>query len=155
MPIKITTIGFQQAKAALMKELKEFQPNVDVLIGIHEDAGDHEGDISNAQLGAALHFGAGNLAARPWLDAGVAVGAGDYNNIIRSAIENKTPLDTALNQIGVVAVAKVQQYMVELKTPPNTEATIKAKGSSNPLIDTGQLMQSVTYKVTTGGINES
>jgi hypothetical protein len=38
--------------------------------------------------------------------------------------------------------------MVSLQTPGNAASTKRAKGSSNPLIDTGQLLGSITFVVT-------
>jgi hypothetical protein len=45
------------------------------------------------------------------------------------------------------AAADVQAYMVNGKFAPLKAKTIKRKGSSKPLIDTGQLRQSITYRV--------
>lgn len=155
MTVKVSVKGFQGAKASLLKAIKDFDPSVAVLVGVHEDAGSHAGGMSNAQLGAALHFGAGSSPARPWLDAGVLTGADDYSNVIKDEIKSGGSLDKAMNMVGVMATANAKQFMVDLKSPPNTAATIKAKGSSNPLIDTGQLMQSISYKTTSGKVNES
>jgi hypothetical protein len=85
------------------------------------------------------------IPARPWLKPGVQSGTLDYLDTISNGIKNGVPMDTVLNQVGVVAVGRVQKYMTELKTPPNAASTIKKKSSSNPLIDSGALRQSVTY----------
>lgn len=149
--IKTTVTGAGSAKDAIEKALKDFMTDKYVTIGIHEDAGMHDdSDITNAQLGAVQEFGTdnGNIPARPWLRPGVESGNEEYLNIITDAIENDQPLEQALEVVGVVAVAKVQQYMIDLKSPPNAPQTIARKGSSNPLIDTGSLKSSVTHKVT-------
>lgn len=49
--------------------------------------------------------------------------------------------------LGQEAVKDVQQYMVTATFTPLSPKTIKQKGSSRPLIDTGQLRQSITYRV--------
>lgn len=49
--------------------------------------------------------------------------------------------------VGLQAQATLQQSIVTLVDPPNAPSTIAMKGSSNPLIDTGFMRQSVTYKV--------
>ncbi len=185
--INISVTDVQKAKEELQKQLKELMTDKMVLVGIHEDAGEHDGGITNAQLGASLHFGANinhpggtpygyktrkdmengkvqflkkgtgfavigetaphkiNIPARPWLDVGVQSGNEDYISIIESHGDD---LDSALELVGQVAQGKVQEYMTNLTTPPNAQSTIKKKGSSNPLIDTGALRQSVTYTVT-------
>lgn len=89
-----------------------------------------------------------NIPARPWLTPGVQSGNEEYLQIITAAIEAGDPLRIALERVGVVAASKVQLFMTQLKSPPNAASTIKKKGSSNPLIDSGALRQSVTFKVT-------
>ena len=89
-----------------------------------------------------------NIPARPWLTPGVQSGNEEYLQIITRAIEAGDPLKLALERVGVVAASKVQLFMTQLKSPPNAASTIKKKGSSNPLIDSGALRQSVTFKVT-------
>lgn len=53
----------------------------------------------------------------------------------------------ALSLIGQQIEADIKQKMIKLRTPPNAPSTIRRKGSSNPLIDTGHLMQSIRYVV--------
>jgi hypothetical protein len=73
---------------------------------------------------------------------------GDFSeNLIIRYIDGKITFDACMNTIGEYVVGKIQRYMVDLRTPPNAESTIEQKGSSNPLIDTGQLLDSVSYKV--------
>lgn len=50
-------------------------------------------------------------------------------------------------QVGVIVQGAMQEEIVDLREPPNAPSTVAAKGSSNPLVDTGKLRQSVTYKV--------
>lgn len=90
------------------------------------------------------------IPARPWLRPGVASGNEEYLQIITDGMENGEPLEKLLEVVGVVAVGKVQQFMTDLRSPPNKAQTIAKKGSSNPLIDSGALRQSVTSKVTSG-----
>ncbi len=88
-----------------------------------------------------------NIPARPWLSPGVASGNAHYVKIIERELANGGSADSALEKVGVVAVGKVQKYMTDLKSPPNAPSTIKKKGSSNPLIDSGAMRQSVTFNV--------
>jgi hypothetical protein len=89
-----------------------------------------------------------NIPARPWLLPGVRSGNAEYIKIIARELENGGTPETALNKVGVKAVAFVQKYMTDLRDPPNAPSTIAKKGSSNPLIDSGAMRQSVTYKLT-------
>lgn len=56
-------------------------------------------------------------------------------------------LSVALRLIGTQAQGDIQKEIVTLAQPPNAPSTIARKGSSNPLIDTGEMRQKVTYKV--------
>lgn len=154
----VTVKNFQIAKAELLRELNKFRGGLSVTVGIHEDAGQHADDgITNAQLGALLNYGNphntlhGNPApipARPWLIPGVESATQDIVDVIQEAVAGGATLDDTMEQIGAFAAGATQQYMTDLREPPNSQYTIDQKGSSNPLIDTGALRASVTYKVT-------
>lgn len=144
--INVTVSGIEEAKRQLEQEINRLTSDKTVLVGIHEDAGStDDGDLTMAQLGAVLHFGTQTIPARPWLDVGVKSGTQDYLEVIQNYSDD---IDNAIEIIGQIAVGKVQQYMTDLQDPPNAPSTIAKKGSSNPLIDTGALRQSVTYSIT-------
>ena len=158
MSVNITEL--QKAKGILRDRLGKFvkASNRAVTVGIDEDAGNHpDSGMTNAQLGALLNYGNpdnklfGNPApipARPWLLPGVQSGQQDIIDTFADGIKNDRPMDQVLEQVGAFAAGAVQQYMTDLQQPPNSAYTIAQKGSSNPLIDTGALRASVTYKVT-------
>lgn len=55
---------------------------------------------------------------------------------------------TLVGKLGMVHQNEVQKSIIDLKEPPNAPFTIWAKkGKANPLIDTGTMLRSVTYKV--------
>lgn len=98
------------------------------------------------------------IPARPWLDVGVASGESEYAAIFKENMgdiaSGKTSVIDVLNIVGVVAVSKVQEFMINLTSPANAASTVRAKGSSNPLIDSGAMMQSVGYAVTKETLKE-
>ena len=57
---------------------------------------------------------------------------------------------TTATLLGTVLQAELQQSIIKLKDPPNAPMTIKIKGSSNPLVDTGKLVRSVSFKLLAG-----
>ena len=133
----------------LSKELSKVTTEKFVTVGVHQDDNARPSDtMTNAQIGALNHFGTSDIPARPWLDVGVASASQEIVDTIADAIEDGEPMDVALNRVGLVAVAGVQDYMDELSTPRNAPSTIAKKGDDNPLIDTGEVKQSVTYKIT-------
>lgn len=147
--MKVKVSGTNQALSNIKKALSNLVTDDFVTVGIHEDENARpEKGINNATLGAIQHFGTDRIPARPWLDIGVEQSNQEYIQLITDGIADGLPIEQILNQLGIVAQASVQQYMVDLRTPPNAQSTITAKKSSNPLIDTGELRQSVTYKIT-------
>ena len=62
-------------------------------------------------------------------------------------IAGKMSMDDMYKLYGRQMSSAIRKYMRDLSSPPNSSATILAKGSSNPLVDTGQLVSSITYKV--------
>ena len=97
-------------------------------------------------------YGTDNVPARPF----VALSSGDITNQCAPILEqsaaalnnnNTQQYDQLLDTAGSVAAGIVKQQITDLRSPPNAQSTIERKGSSNPLIDTGLMRQTVTYKV--------
>lgn len=133
----------------LSKELSKVTTDKFVTVGVHQDDNARPDDtMTNAQIGALNHFGTENIPAAPWLDVGVASVSQEIIDTVDEGIEDGESMDIVLNRVGLVAVAGVQDYMDELRTPSNAPSTIAKKGADNRLIDTAELKQSVTYKIT-------
>lgn len=66
---------------------------------------------------------------------------------ITPIIRRRQSFNSAWQGLGVMAVADIQKYMVTATFTPLAPSTIARKGSSKPLIDTGQMRQSITYRV--------
>ena len=141
--------GFDEARNDLMQELRNFQTDQYVTIGVHEDDSarvDGDTSISNAQLLAAHEFGTETIPARPTLIPGVESGNDEYASVIEDVVRNGGTLEEALQRAGAVAVGLVQQYMTDLKSPALDKP--RKDGSTNPLIDTGSLRGSIDMQVT-------
>lgn len=146
--INITVPNLDKVMNDISKELAKVTTDKFVTVGVHQDDNARPDQANNAQIGAMNHFGTDRIPARPWLDVGVASASQEVLDTIAEAIEDGEPMDVALNRVGLVAVAGVQNYMDELSSPANAPSTVKRKGTDNPLIDTGELKQSVNYKIT-------
>lgn len=67
---------------------------------------------------------------------------------IFKAITNKNySVVPKLDLIGKEQVAETQKTMTDLRSPKNATSTINKKGSSNPLIDTGELRSKINSEV--------
>lgn len=147
--MSVKLIDFQLAQAEIQRELAKLRGNKYATVGIHEDAGNTEdGAMTQAQNGALQNFGNDKIPARPWLIPGVESATPDVIDTIASGIEKGLATDQIMEQVGAIAAGATQQYMTDLREPPNAKSTIEKKGSDNPLIDTGSMRSSVTYKVT-------
>ena len=56
-------------------------------------------------------------------------------------------VENGLELIGEFMVSKIKRAINDVETPPLAMSTIKGKGSEKPLINTGQMRNSVTYIV--------
>lgn len=140
--------NLEATKRALKKEIDKLRTPHYALVGIHESAGQVEGEpMTMATLGAIQHFGNKRIPARRWLDTGAETGTKEYLETIREGVEDGLDSKQIMDRVGVEAEGAIRQYITDLNTPPNAPSTIKRKGSSNPLIDTGAMRQSVTSTV--------
>lgn len=69
--------------------------------------------------------------------------------LTRSVLAGKMDVARALDLLGAWAAGAIKATITSgnVGGPPLSEATIKAKGSSKKLIDTGQLVNSITWEV--------
>ncbi len=101
----------------------------------------------------------GPIPERPFMQNAIKANRAKYRNSMRvaartiivavvqgrnSGIAAKT---SALTKLGIQAQGDIQAEITSLQSPPNSPVTIELKGSSNPLIDSGELRNAVTFKV--------
>lgn len=124
-----------------------------VTIGIHgEEGGRDDGEIDNVGLGVIHEFGAGDIPERSFLRS-----AWDQNvrrkylplleRESRKVVDGASTPKKALGLVGEVAVADVVNGINAGIPPPLKPATVARKGSTKPLIVSGQLKGSIKYKV--------
>lgn len=155
---QITTLDRQKIDEAL-KKLENTLKDSDkvVLVGVPKGAGVYEDGLTIATIAAVNEFGTadGHIPARPFLRPGVEDGAEAYLRLVEKempdVLSGKNPMDRLLSRLGAVAVGNVQKKIVDGPFEANAESTIKAKGSSSPLIDTGALRQSINYVIADKG----
>ena len=112
------------------------------------------GEVSGHNLNKAVwqEFGTSRgIPERPFMRGSVSRNKDKYKRQMKAAAKAITngglTMEQAMNQLGAAAAADIQAEIVALDSPPNAPSTIARKGSSNPLIDTGAMRQSVTWKV--------
>lgn len=130
------------------------QPSRYVHVGVQgADADALHGELTNAQLAAIHEYGSadGRIPERSFLRSTMEKMHAGYRLLLRrlggAVATNRITADEALGIIGEKAVADVRATIRGGVSPANTPATIDRKGSSTPLIDTGQLINAITYEV--------
>lgn len=66
-------------------------------------------------------------------------------------IAGKITVEEGLSIIGQWFQREVQRTITDTYSPPNAPSTIAKKGSSHPLIDTGEMRQAIAYEVNLKG----
>ena len=93
----------------------------------------------------------GPIPPRPFLLNAMRSNKDKYRDALKASaakiLTGEVTFEATLNKLGILAQGDVQQEITDLRDPPNSEVTIARKGSSNPLIDTGQMRQSVTWEI--------
>jgi hypothetical protein len=124
------------------------------------------GILSNATLGYIHEHGSGlnNVPARPWLGPGVEQSRDRWLRYMRQAGEAALQaepgrMDRALHAAGTAAVSAVKNRIVAGLQPPLSERTIaarrrrtpsrqaRAQEDVTPLVDTAQMLNSISYVV--------
>lgn len=147
---QIAVRGMARALADIEKGVQRMRGFGKVTVGIHKaqsSKGRKGDDPNNATLGAIHQFGTETIPARPWLDRGVLSASEKLTKHAANALKNGELPRRVSEQLGGIAAGAVQQYVIDLKEPPNAPSTIRQKKSANPLVDTGALVRSISYEV--------
>jgi hypothetical protein len=123
-----------------------------VLVGVQgeEASAVHRGNQPQtmAEIANEHEFGLG-VPERSWLRAWVDENQPMIQNDLRRAamriLEGRLTIQQAADLLGTKYVASIQMRIANGIAPANAPATIERKGSSTPLIDTGQFRSSITY----------
>lgn len=68
-------------------------------------------------------------------------------NLVGDVIGGTLSADQFMETIGLLLSGKIKDYATELNSPPNHPYTVENKGSANPLVDSGDMIGAISYKV--------
>lgn len=142
-----------------------------------EDDNESASEISMLELGAIHEFGApaANIPERSFLRSTLNSGTDQIREAVRTIVaseisklfddtghtlnESESIAKRALGKMGAKVVAMIRQTIRARETegPEDQElkpATIRRKGSDLPLVDTGQLINAITWAVVAGKDDE-
>lgn len=71
----------------------------------------------------------------------------NYEKLVGNVMAGELDADNFLNALGTDLAGAIKDYATALRSPPNSGFTIERKGSSNPLVDTGDMIGAIAYKI--------
>lgn len=136
----------------LKKELRKASKTAHVKVGVLQDAPSSSA-LPLASIAAVQEYGSqdGSIPARPFLAMALQKNQKTLNKLqdksLDAVLSGKSTIAKGLTVLGEAHTAQVKQGFTELQFTPLKASTIKQKGSTRPLIDTGLLRRSIAYKV--------
>lgn len=113
------------------------------------------GKLSVLAVGEIHEFGLGvpqRSFIRDWFDENGARASERIKRVAQLVVAGETTARKGMDLVGLWAQGSIQERMAS--TPGNWQAlapiTVRRKGSSRPLIDTGQLRSAITFRVEEG-----
>lgn len=140
---------------ALQHRLKQMEKDA-VSVGIHEDSGNHkdedgnDGGVTVAEVAVYNEYGTPKTPERSFFRITLKEKLKKYRltlvKILRNSINQKSSMRTDMGKLGQMVQNDIQNKIVAVREPPNAESTIKAKGTSNPLIASSQMINSTKWE---------
>lgn len=106
-----------------------------------------------------LGYPAGGIPPRPFIRPAMTEHKPEYSNLIvravKAAVKGNITITDGLTQVGAKAAGDVKMMIKSVTTPPLKDATVaararrhsKGKATGKPLVDSGLMLQSVTFAV--------
>lgn len=148
------SVSIKQSNPGWLKRLmKRYSGKKVIAVGFPQGSEGGSTQYPNGEsvldVAARNEFGIG-VPERSFLRTGGQEFVEDSKTMFKKAIISVNgggDLQSEVDNIGLKAVSAIQQKIISIDSPANAESTIAQKGSSNPLVDTGLMGQSVTYEV--------
>jgi len=140
----------------LLLELKQFE-SFDIRIGFIEPEFADDGSTYMAQVAAWNEFGTDDIPARPFLSRALDTNHDkireQFRKEINLIIEGKQDAMKAAKRLGIFGVSLVKKSIRDSRkwAEANADSTIEQKGSSKPLVDTGEMLNSVGWVIEKNG----
>ncbi len=130
-----------------MQMLKELG-DLEVRIGFQHGKATEKDGTDVCDIAAWNELGTENIPSRPFIRQSVDNNQDKINSFLQTrvkALAKGASAEDTLKKIGVFQKRLMQDEIKSGYFAPNSEATIRKKKSSQPLIDTGRMRQSVDY----------
>lgn len=144
--VKVKDLGWGN----ILRQLGELD-HIDVLVGVQADAGADKEGVRNVDKAFWNEFGTENIPERSFLRSAFDENEEDlHTTVARLWDAVKAGRATADQVARILGQRHEDQVKMKIKDGPfkaNSPLTVALKGSTKPLIDSGQMRQSIRYVV--------
>lgn len=130
----------------MLKELAQME----VRVGFQHGKATEDDGTDVCDVAAWNELGTVNMPSRPFIRDSVDDNEGKINSFLQSKkkdLARGVSAEKVLKEIGIFQKDLMQEKITGGDFVPNAESTVRQKGSSKPLIDTGRMRQSVNYVI--------
>lgn len=140
-------IGGSKLAARLEGISRRVATGREVRVGFLEGATYPDG-TSVPVVAIVQEFGSGKIPARPYFRPMIAAKKAGWGKSLATVLQNNDfDGEKALEAMGAGIAGQLRQSIIDVTAPPLGASTIRRKGSTKPLVDTGHLLGSVDYEV--------
>ncbi|WP_237386222.1 hypothetical protein [Xenorhabdus sp. Sc-CR9] len=147
-------------KLAHLKQVYDELARKQLKVGFFENAKYPDGTpIAYVAAIQELGYPEGGIPPRPFMRPAMSENQAKYGNLLsraaQAAIKGDISVSDGLVQVGSVAAGDIKRAIQAVATPPLKDSTVaaragrhsKGKATNKPLVDTGQMLQAVTFAV--------
>lgn len=136
--------------AAFFRRIKEIESS-HVKVGVLDDGKVTGAGLTVGQIAVVNEFGTEAVPARSFVRSTFDQKREDLaelgKKLMTGIVDGKIKLKPALDVMGSTLAAAMKKKITDGEgiPPPNAPSTVAAKGSDRPLVDTGRLLNSITW----------
>ncbi|ELM3737090.1 hypothetical protein RYR42_002582 [Edwardsiella piscicida] len=132
----------------VLDEVEKQFSNIQLKVGFLEGA-TYNGVIPVPMVAATNEFGnpAHNQPPRPFFRNAIAENEEKWKEKTSQLIERGDDIGEIFSILGEIIVGDIRQSIITLDSPPLSPVTIAKKGFDKPLIDTKNMLDSISYEV--------
>lgn len=145
--------GGDKLTAKLAELSKKLEKAAQVRIGMLEGSTEALSDIPTATVATWMEWGTQSdkgelIPPRPFFRTMIAEHSGEWGDqLAKVLVHNNYDAENALGQMGMLIGGELQESIIAVTEPPLKQSTIDRKGFSKPLVDSGNMLNSVAYQV--------
>jgi hypothetical protein len=154
--IRSKTKEKDKGEKRFIEKLNQLKRGPHVKVGVLQNTGTHSGDLLTvAEVAAFNEYGTENIPERSFIRSAIQEHRAELiqitGQLYKQMSEGKLSTEDALGRLGLKIQSLIRNKIDSIEEPPNAERTIARKGSSKPLIDTGQMRQAINYEIVKEG----